>query len=181
MRKLIFLLPFLFCSCACLLSQVPPQTIYVDENCEGVIPDYTLIVIASDNCSPVVLTQEPEPGFVLDVNTPTKDVIITGTDEFNNIATMIIPVVLIDTIPPILEWPEGQVAMGEDGVVQLYENWVAAVKVNGLAKFIYDQSWTQGIPFADTAFIMNQLHYFTNIIELTDSEYSEFEEYANNQ
>ena len=181
MKKLLFLLPILLCGCSCLLSQIPPQTIYVGENCQGVIPDYRPIVIATDNCEGLTLEQNPLPGTILGVNNPAVDVEIVGTDAFGNVSnTLTVPVILIDTIAPVLSWPIGQVAMEEKAVLDLYRNWEAAVKVHGIAKWIYDQSWTQGLPFADTLQMMESLKTFTHSITLTDMEYSEFLTYMNN-
>jgi len=74
MRKIFLLLSVILSGCSCLLSQVPPQTIYVDENCEGVIPDYRGIVIASDNCPGLTLEQIPVPGTILSVENPGANV-----------------------------------------------------------------------------------------------------------
>lgn len=178
MKNLILILTVLLTSCSCLLSQVPPQTIYVDQNCEGTIPDYRPIVIATDNCAGLTLQQTPVPGTVLDVGNPGATVEIIATDAFGNKSNKLtIPVVLIDTIPPILEWPEGPISMTEQDLINIYKVWEAGVKVKGIADWIYDQSWTQGYAFADTARIMESLKTFTHAITLTDEEYNQFVTY----
>lgn len=180
MKKLFLLMAAaLFTGCSCLLSQVPPQVIYVDSNCEGRLPDYTKVVQASDNCGDVVLTQMPAPNTLLDVQNPAMVVTVVGTDRFGNKAQLLINVTLVDTVPPVLNWPVGQIAMGEQGVTNLYRNWVDAVKVYGIAHWIYDQRWTQGMAFADTARIMDNLQYFTHIIKLDSTEYRQYESYMN--
>jgi hypothetical protein len=176
MKKIVFLFLSVFLSsCACVLSQVPPQTIYVDASCQGRIPDYTKIITANDNCGIVTLTQVPAAGFLLTVDNPVQDVVVTGTDRFGNKSQPLhISVTLIDTIKPILHWPQGQANMGEKGLLDLYANWEAAVKVYGIAQWMYDQHWTQGLAFADSTKINNELHYFTNVIKLSDDEYAQY-------
>jgi len=175
MKQLLLILAVLLTSCSCLLSQVPPQTLYVDQNCEGRIPDYRLIVIASDNCAGLTLEQTPVPGTVLDVGNPGATVEIIATDAFGNKSNKLtIPVVLIDTIAPILEWPAGPIAMTDQQLIDVYKVWEAGVKVKGIADWIYDQTWTQGYAFADTARILASLKTFTHAITLTDEEYEQF-------
>jgi hypothetical protein len=180
MKKLVFLLCFAFCGCTCMLSQVPPQTIYTDASCQGVLPDYTKIVTAVDNCGTVTLTQAPAAGFVLTVANPVQKVTVTGRDQFGNTSRMTIDVVLVDTVPPVLNWPAGQVAMTDAEMMYLYQNWESAIKVHGIAKWIYDQRWTQGIPFADTTRILESLKTFTHAITLTDAEYAQFVAFTQN-
>lgn len=181
MKKSLILLIFMlvFTSCGCLLSQVPPQTIYADSNCEGILPDYTTMVLASDNCEgPITISQTPIAGTKLTVVNPTINVVVVARDVFGNMSKPLsISVSLIDTIPPVLSWPIGQVNMTEDDILNLYRNWEAGVKVHGAAKWVYDQSWTQGLPFADTTAIINGLKIFTHAIELTDDEYAQYVSY----
>ena len=178
MKKLLILLAFILSGCSCLLSQVPPQTIYVNENCQVILPDYRDSVIVTENCEGYTLEQTPDPGTILDINSPAIGVEVIATDAFGNKSnTLVIPVILVDTIPPILEWPQGQIAMNDEQMNWLYKNWEAAVKVHGIGKWLYDMSWTQGMPLADTARILESLHYYTNIIKLSDEEYSDLEAY----
>ena len=191
MKKLLFLsLVAFLSSCACVLSQVPPQTLYVNQNCEGILPDYRTKVLVSDNCpSGYVLTQTPVPGTVLTVLNPSATVVITARDAFGNISLPLnIPVTLVDTIKPILSWPIGQANMTDQDAVYLWQNWVAAIKVHGIAKWMYDRKWTQGLVFAesytDSCGVVHPLHvednlkYFTNVIKLTDEEYAQYVNYV---
>jgi hypothetical protein len=143
------------------------------------LPDYRTKVIVSDNCpAGTTLTQTPVAGTILGVLNPSVNVVITARDAFGNVSKPLnIPVVLVDTIAPILSWPIGQANMSEQEVIYLYQNWVAAVKVSGIARWMYDRRWTQGFAFADTARIEESLKYFTNIIKLTDEEYSQYVNY----
>lgn len=171
---------FISTSCGCLLSQVPPQVIMAGPGCQAPLPDYRTKVVASDNCSgTITITQTPAAGTILNVGQPTLTVVMTARDQFGNVSKPLnISVTLIDTVKPILSWPQGQANMNEQDVINLYKNWQEAVKVHGIAKWIYDQRWTQGMPFADTTRIMESLHYFTNIIKLTDEEYNQYVSYV---
>jgi uncharacterized protein YceK len=183
MKKLFILLGILLSGCGCLLSQIPPQTLYVNQNCEGILPDYRTRVIVTDNCpTGTTLMQSPIAGTVLTVLNPSVIVVITARDAFGNVSKPLnIPVTLIDTIAPILSFPIGQVNMSENDVVNLYKNWTAAIKIHGIARWVYDQRWTQGLAFADTTKIMESLKYFNNVIKLTDEEYTQYVAYMNNK
>ncbi len=186
MKKLLILLVSVaFTSCKCVLSQVPPQVIYADADCQAQLPNYLEQVVASDNCELFAVTQTPEPGYVLDAQNQVVNVTIRAQDVFNNSTEVTFSVTLLDTIPPVLEWPIGQINMTEDDVRNLYTNWVAAVKVHGIAKWMYDRTWTQGLPLADTTFVdscgvthdyhvEDNLKYFHNIIKLSDEEFDQY-------
>lgn len=128
----------------------------------------------------MTLTQSPAPGTILDISIPPSNVAIYGVDQSGNPSnTLYVPIVLLDTVAPILRWPEGQIAMGEKQLNDVYKVWEAGVKVYGIAHWIYDQSWTQGLPFADTTAIMYGLHRFSHEIVLSDEEYEEYEQIKN--
>ena len=180
MKKIVYLIGVLILasSCTCVLSQIPPQTVYADVNCEALLPDYTPQVMASDNCGQVVLTQSPEAGTLLTADSPALDVTITATDQFGNEAYLVVPVALIDTIPHILEWFEGVATLDEEDVVNAYMNWEQMIKVHGIAKWIYDQSWKPDtLEFAEG--VEEQLWYFTHSIALDSTEYQEYLSYKN--
>ncbi len=102
MKKILILsILALMVSCLCI-SQIPDQVIYVDENCEAFLPDYTDDVTVSDNCEGVIVQQTPDPGSILDAATAYMDVTITATDAFNNQSSIQFRVIAIDTILPII-------------------------------------------------------------------------------
>lgn len=177
MKKLFFLFVVIICtSCTCLLSQIPPQTIYAGAGCTALLPDYTTKVVASDNCvGTITITQTPVAGTILSAANPSLTVVLTAKDAFGNTSKpMNVSVVLIDTVKPILSWPVGQINMTDQDMINIYANWEAAVKVKGIAQWIYDQRWTQGLAFADSTLILDRLKYFENIIKLTDEEYAQY-------
>jgi hypothetical protein len=102
MKKLLLLSMVLFSSCTCLLSQIPPQYVYVGENCEAVLPNYLSRVTATDNCVLSSLDQIPSAGTVLTSAMMVNKVVIKATDNTGNSSTVSFDVILIDTIPPVL-------------------------------------------------------------------------------
>lgn len=103
MKKLLFLLSIvLLSSCTCLLSQIPPQYIYINENCQAILPDYLTKVTATDNCVLASLIQIPEAGTILSTNNIVNDVQIRATDNTGNHTSINFNVILIDTIPPVI-------------------------------------------------------------------------------
>lgn len=192
MKKLFILFLILFTSCKCILSQIPPQTVYADENCQAFLPDLRDSVVVKENCEGAYsLSQDPEAGTLMTVDNPAVDVTIIATDVFGNASKpLVVSVIMIDTIPPILSWPVGQISMTEKYLMDLYANWEAGVKVHGIAQWMYDRSWTQGLALADTTFVdscgithsyhvEDNLRYFENVIKLTDEEYDQYVSYKN--
>jgi len=103
MKKIVYLIGVLILSHTCVLSQVPEQVIYANESCQGILPDYTQQITVNDNCSgPVILEQSPPQGTLLTSANPSIEVMVTGVDQFGNIAILTIPVSLVDTIPPVI-------------------------------------------------------------------------------
>lgn len=106
MKKFFVLLSvvLLLSSCSCLLSQIPPQYIYVGVDCEAALPDYTTKVIATDNCLVKSLTQTPIVGTILNATNPTVTVVIRATDSFNNFSEVSFDVTALDTVPPVITY-----------------------------------------------------------------------------
>jgi len=104
MKKSMFLLLVLFTGCKCVLSQIPPQTIYAGAGCEASLPNYVPRVTVLDNCAINSIIQAPLPGFLLTATNPIATVFIRAADISNNIAEISFTVTLLDTIPPIINW-----------------------------------------------------------------------------
>ena len=105
MKKLIlFLAGAVLWGCTCL-SQIPDQLLYVDQNCEAVLPDYTTpeFVNVADNCALDPPVQLPPPGTILDSGQPLTPVTISVTDISGNQSSVSFNVILVDTIPPTIE------------------------------------------------------------------------------
>jgi hypothetical protein len=102
MKKLIFLSMMLFVSCTCVLPQIPPQYVYVGENCEAVLPDYLTKVSATDNCVLASFIQIPQAGTILTSAMTVTDVEIRATDNHGNHSSINFSVILVDTVPPVI-------------------------------------------------------------------------------
>jgi hypothetical protein len=75
--------------------------------------------------------------------------------------------------------------MTDEDVTNMYKTWEAAVKVHGIAKWMYDRKWQNGIAMIDTMIVDScgnykwiypegTLRYFTNTIRLSDEEYNQY-------
>ena len=104
MKNLLFLLIILSTGCKCVLSQIPPQTIYAGAGCEAPLPNYVPRVTVTDNCGINSIVQTPAPGFLLTATNPVATVFIRAADISNNIAQFSFTVTLLDTISPIINW-----------------------------------------------------------------------------
>lgn len=107
MKGLLFMMTVLFMSCSCLLSQIPPQYLYCDENCQSILPDYRTEIngkklIIRDNCGIESVNQTPAPGTVVSLNSPIT-VTIRAIDNSKNFKQVKFTVVALDTIPPTID------------------------------------------------------------------------------
>jgi large repetitive protein len=67
-----------------VLSCLDDQFITLNANCTAVIPDYTDLIVSTDNCDQTsTYTQSPEPGTIIS-GTATLSIMITGTDAAGN-------------------------------------------------------------------------------------------------
>lgn len=102
MKKLLFLLSIiLLSSCTCLIGQIPPQYLYVDETCGAAMPDYLTKIRVTDNCEIDTVWQSPTRGTWL--TQPANNAMIRAIDRFGNHTDVLFTVNLIDTVPPVIE------------------------------------------------------------------------------
>ena len=101
MKKLLFLLSIvLLSSCSCLMSQIPPQYLYVDQSCGAAMPDYLTKIRVTDNCEIDTVWQSPTFGTWL--TAPANNAMIRAIDKFGNHTDVLFTVFLLDTIPPVI-------------------------------------------------------------------------------
>ena len=164
MKNLLALFVIVVTVSSCCFSQIPTQYVYVDSNCSAVLPDYTPIVIVSDNCEVAALTQSPEVGSIISTNT---EVTITAIDGSGNTAWLDFDVVLLDTIPPTImlnpDW-----AYTDQEVGDMYRTFYGHVQLttnqrNGLLPI--------PIELADsvTVYIRDSVKVWTNTIVIPDT------------
>lgn len=124
MKKIIPLLTVLLLSscvtCNITLGQIPPQYVYCGDDCQGVLPDYRSKVIATDNCGTVTLTQTPEAGYILGYPGLSVRVTIRATDNSKNYKQVKFDVMLLDTIPPVIDSTQLMVDNEMDRIEYLY-------------------------------------------------------------
>lgn len=88
-----------------ILCATPPNaTIVLDGNCEEIMPDYTGLATAVDNCSnspAPVITQSPLAGSTLS-GAGNQTVFLTATDNDNNSSQCSFTIVLEDTLAPVI-------------------------------------------------------------------------------
>lgn len=115
MKKILILIVATFItSCSCLIGQVPPQSLFVDETCGAALPDYRPLLTFRDNCGIDTIEQMPTPGSWLTEKYNT--VHIRAWDNFENYTDILFSVELLDTTPPEL------VGVDSSLIAQVYEN-----------------------------------------------------------
>jgi len=82
------------------MSQIPSQSLYVNDECGAALPDYRLRMTFTDNCGIDTVEQTPSPGSWLTQRYNT--VLIRAIDNFQNHTDVLFSVELIDTIGPAL-------------------------------------------------------------------------------
>jgi len=104
MRKTLLILFCVTLTSCCVLSQIPPQIIYADDSCKTVLPDYRTILKYSDNCKICQVEQTPEAGTVLCDTLLSVNVVFTVIDCSGNFQQVRFPVMLVDTIKPVITY-----------------------------------------------------------------------------
>jgi hypothetical protein len=101
MKKLLFLLSIiLLSSCTCIIGQIPPQYLYVDETCGAAMPDFLTKIQVTDNCEIDTVWQSPTYGTWL--TAPANNAMIRAIDKFGNHTDVLFTVFLLDTVPPVI-------------------------------------------------------------------------------
>lgn len=78
----------------------PNDTIYVDQNCDAVVPNYITQTSVMDNCSPPSITQSPAPQDLLGVGIHTVRIDIE--DDGGNMDSCFVELTVLDTIAPMV-------------------------------------------------------------------------------
>jgi len=156
-RLILFLFAALMYGCM-MIAQVPRQYVYVDENCEAALPDYSDLVVVYDNCGSYTLEQDPAPGTVISNETI---VTMTATDAVGNTAKAEFPVSILDTIAPNLYYNDTM-------IVQLNPEWKGYTDQEVMDMYRTFYGWTQ---FNMEEF--NRLYADTEVfVELADSSFT---------
>jgi hypothetical protein len=165
MRKLIYSLTFiLLSSCStCLLSQIPPQHVYVASGCSVALPDYRTKITATDNCEVASFTQTPAPGFMLTPTNKTATVIVKATDGSGNFRQVTFTVTLTDTIKPVLNIDPSLLAYNIDQIKEMYN---IADRAVSYVERSFDNVYPYGSPEAknqaDSSYFKKELIIYTS-------------------
>lgn len=79
------------------IDTIPDQVVEANNDCEGVVADFTGLAVVSDNCTGLTVTQDPVPGTTFD---PSVTVTITVTDASDNSAETSFEVTVEDNTAP---------------------------------------------------------------------------------
>lgn len=144
MKKLIILLSIVLSSCSCLIGQIPPVSLFVDETCGAAMPDIRPMLEWRDNCGIDTVEQTPTPGTWLTERYNT--VHIRAIDKFGNYTDALGSVELLDTIPPEL------IRVDSTLITQVYQNitslYNTADRLLALNEMWYDNTF----PWDDVEF-----------------------------
>jgi len=96
----------------------PPDIdpILVDDLCQGLVPDVTGLVQASDACGAVTLTQSPAAGSVVTFADNPLYIVVTATDECGNQSECTTTAVVVDQTPPVITCPEDMIVPIPPGI-----------------------------------------------------------------
>jgi hypothetical protein len=173
-RLFLFSIMTLLYGCM-MIAQIPRQYVYVDENCEATLPDYSDLVVVYDNCGSYSLKQDPVPGTIISGEVT---VTFTAIDAAGNTADASFPVSILDTIPPTIldtamtialnpEW-EGY---SDQEVMDMYRTWYGWTQFN-LEEFNRLYADTEVfVQLGDTAFTdtLGKVYVFKNTIMIPDT------------
>ncbi len=104
------------------ISCIGDQIGQVDANCEYVIPDYRVLVIATDNCvKEPNIEQFPPPNTVVSENT---EVILVASDKNNNSDTCSFRLLLTDPFPPVMACKDVNIYLTPETNLAYLEPWM---------------------------------------------------------
>lgn len=156
-----------------MIAQIPRQYVYVDQNCEAALPDYSDLVVVYDNCGTYTLEQDPAPGTMI-----SGEVIVTftATDAVGNTANATFPVSILDTIPPTIldtamtvqinpEWK----GYTDQEVSDMYRTWYGWTQYN-MEEFNRLYADTEVfIEVLDTTVTLGEVKIYENTIMIPDT------------
>lgn len=143
MKRLIGLIALaVLVGCTCLSQTVPTQYVYATEtSCEAALEDYTLIVPVSDNCEVASYTQTPVAGTILDATNPSVTVNLEVVDVQGNVSTASFDVILLDTIPPVFNFPAEMLSYSFEDAGHINNTLTAFIQDKMLEWITYEPRW----------------------------------------
>jgi len=101
-------------------SSPTPRVVYLDAQCAATITS-TALVNASDACQPVVLTPATHSFNGLNCG-DTIQVTISARDASQNLSTIVVPVIVQDTIRPVVNYVPANVSVGKCDALIYYNS-----------------------------------------------------------
>lgn len=119
-----------------------PTNLYLNSNCEAILPDYTSSAIVSDNCaSSLVISQSPLAGTTLSGVSSTS-ITLSVVDAFGNSNSCVLNQATLDTISPVLTCPSNQTVNADANCLGVLGDYTGLVlsSDNCSSTFTYTQS-----------------------------------------
>ena len=163
-RLALFALAVILYGCGCL-AQIPNQFVFVDSNCVATLPDYSDLVVATDNCELAGITQIPAPSVQIENTTMVE---MLASDVSGNTSSVFFNVILMDTIPPsMILNPDWQGYTNEE-IKAMYGSFYTWVQKTGVE---YNEQYA-GQPYYvaewDTIMVTDSFKVFQNTIPIPD-------------
>ena len=99
-------------SIICPDGSITPFNLASDANCDAVLPDYSNEATVTDNCTEsaaITLSQNPQPGTVLNGDGTSQLVTLTADDGNGNTSTCSFTVTVQDQTDPLIVCPDGSI------------------------------------------------------------------------
>jgi sugar lactone lactonase YvrE len=93
-----------------ITARATNKLLSADANCQATVPNLTSEIVATDNCSPVTITQSPAAGTVVGIGD--TQVTLRIKDDVGNESVSTATVTVVDTTPPSITCPANIVAVG---------------------------------------------------------------------
>ena len=142
------------------VSCISSQTLYVNNSCNYLLPNYIDSISSSDNCDTnLVITQFPIAGSIINSDTI---VIISITDNSGNNTTCEIPIFLLDTINPAISCPNNTVIDNDSLQCGAIFSYLTPLGIDNCSS---TTTLTSGLP--DSSFF--PVGVTTNVYRVTDT------------
>ncbi len=138
-------------------------TVFVNEDCEVLLPNYTTAATVSDDCtvaSSITITQNPKPGIILSGAVTTQIITLTA-DDGSATTSCDFSILLVDTLVPTIICPVNQNILMDENCLGAVPNYTDAIVTSDNCTTPNNLLTTQ-TPTAGTVFTgANTIHTIT--------------------
>ena len=143
-----------------IVNCIPSQILYLDTVCNYLLPNYMDSITSSDNCDTnLVITQYPVPNSTIYSDTI---VIISVTDNSGNNTICEIPILLLDTISPVISCPNNTVLDNDSSQCGAIFSYLTPL---GIDNCLSTTTLTSGLPDSS----LFPVGLTTNVYRVTDT------------